>query len=135
MTPGILLATQYYKSLCKCEQCNMKKDKRDYTYNRIKNTTHILNIIYESYPLYKSKGQYNNIIYYYFKQLYNNLHNTIYNKIHNKIQTAVYLYKYNTIPALVSYTQKITRLSCPTCRRVLSMMSNPASSMAQAIRW
>ena len=117
MSPGIILATQYYK-LCKCEKCN----KKDYNiYNRIQNTKHVLNMIYESGSLNKTKGQHNSIIHYYFKQFYNTLQ--------SKIHTAVCMYKYKTIPALVPYLQRTTLFSWPTRRRVFNMMSKPASSM------
>jgi len=116
MSPSILLATQY--KLCKCEECTKKRYN---TYNRIHNTKHVLNMIYESGSLNKTKGKSNNIIHYYFKQLYNT--------IQTKIHTAACMYKYKTIPALVPYLQRTTLFSCPTRNRVFNMMSKPASSI------
>ena len=119
MSPNILLTTPY--KLCKCEQCyNASKEKYN-TFNHMHTTTHVLNVIYESGSLYKTKGKNNNIINYYFKQLYNTMQ--------NKIHTAICMYKYKTIPSLVPHLQRITLFSWPTRRRVFTMMSNPASSM------
>ena len=119
MSPNILLASQY--KLCKCEKCSNASKKKYNTFNHIHSTTHVLNILYESGSLYKTKGHNNSIIHYYFKQLYNT--------IQSKIQTAACMYKYKTIPALVPYVQRTTLFSCPTRNRVFNMMSKPASSI------
>jgi len=154
-----LFATQRYAKHCSCKQCRNLcscEDCNEITlYTRIKNTMSVVQTIYETGSLYKTKGGNNNIIHYYFKQFYNN--------VFDKLRCAVHMKQYGCIPALKPfpiyknpwiqpknhwiqpknhwiqpknhwiqpkfYNYRTTDFSWPTRSRVFNIMSKPASSI------
>ena len=145
-----LFAQQYTKH-CSCKQCRNLCSCNDCTeitlYGRIQNTMNIIQTIYKTGSLYKTKGENNNIIHYYFKQFYNN--------VFDKIHCAIHMKRYGCIPGLKPFPiyknlligskdpligskdpligskdpYRTTNFSWPTRSRVFNIMSNPASSM------
>ena len=146
-----LFAQQYAKhcsckqcrNLCSCDNCNETT-----LYSRIRNTMSVVQTIYETGSLYKTKGGNNSIIHYYFKQFYNN--------VFDKLRCAVHMKQYGCIPALKpfsiyknpwiqpknpwiqsknpwiqpkNYNYRTTDFSWPTRSRVFNIMSKPASSI------
>lgn len=130
MILATLFAQQYTKhcsckqcrNLCSCEDCNEIT-----LYSRIRNTMSVVQTIYETGSLYKTKGGNNSIIHYYFKQLYS---------VFDRIHCAIHLKRYGCIPELKPFIRiqgskdpyRTTDFSWPTRSRVFNIMSNPASS-------
>lgn len=127
-----LFAQQYAKhcsckqcrNLCSCDDCNEIT-----LYSRIRNTMSVVQTMYETGSLYKTKGGNNSIIHYYFKQFYNS--------VFDKLQCAVHMKRYGCIPALrplsilgsLGPNYRTTDFSWPTRSRVFNIMSKPASSI------
>ena len=79
------------RHLCSCDDCN------DITlYTRIRNTMSVVQTIYETGSLHKTKGGNNSIIHYYFKQFYNN--------VFDKLRCAVHMKQYGCIPTLKPFS-------------------------------
>ena len=96
MMLATLFATQQYAKHCSCKQCRNLCSCEDCNkitlYSRIRNTMSVVQTIYETGSLYKTKGENNSIIHYYFKQFYNS--------VFDKLRCAVHIKQYGCIPAI-----------------------------------
>lgn len=131
MMLATLFATQQYAKHCSCKQCRNLCSCEDCNkitlYSRIRNTMSVVQTIYETGSLYKTKGKNNSIIHYYFKQFYNS--------VFDKLRCAVHMKQYGCIPAIkplrfpTHSIYRTTDFSWPTRSRVFNIMSKPASSI------